>query len=60
MSKSKAPKIGDVIVHNEPAFNRTNSGKVIQLLSMQFVYETEKGQTRFCLFKEDWRHVKNV
>ena len=54
----KAPSLGDVIVHHEPTFNRTNTGKVVQLLSQQFVYETENGQSRFCLFKEDWKYVK--
>ena len=58
MSKSKAPLIGDIIVHHEPSFNRTNTGKVIQILAMQFVYETAKGQTRFCLFKEDWKLIE--
>jgi hypothetical protein len=54
----KSPKKGTIIIHNEPDFNRTNTGKVTQVLSMQFTYETETGQTRFCLFKEDWKIVK--
>jgi len=54
----KKPNLKDVIVHHESGFNRTNTGKVVQLLATQFVYETKDGQTRFCLFKEDWKPVK--
>ena len=54
MAKKKAPAIGDYIVHKEPYFNRVNEGKVIQLLGMQFVYRTNTGNERFCLYKEDW------
>lgn len=57
MSK-KAPELGDYIIHKEPAFSRENEGKVIQILAMQFVYETPKGETRYCLFREDWK-IKN-
>ena len=32
-------------------------GKVIEILGMQFVYETGDGNTRFCLYKEDWKHI---
>tara|TARA_B100001105_G_scaffold252288_1_gene243699 strand:+ start:464 stop:655 length:192 start_codon:yes stop_codon:yes gene_type:complete len=53
----KAPEIGDYIEHREPYFDRVNRGKVILLLSAQFVYETKDGQTRFCLFKEDWNKI---
>lgn len=56
MSNSKSPKIGDWIVHKEPAFNREHEGKVVQLLSMQFVYQTDSGETRFCMFRENWSH----
>ena len=55
MSK-KAPKLGDYIIHKEPYFNRVNEGTVVQLLSMQFVYETPKGERRFCMFREDWSY----
>ena len=55
MGKRKQPEIGDYIVHNEPAFGRVNEGKVVQLLAMQFVYETPDGHRRFCMFREDWR-----
>ena len=55
---NKAPKLNEVIVHHEPVFNRTNQGKVVQILASQFVYKTDKGETRFCLFKEDWKYVK--
>lgn len=51
----KKPQLGDYIVHNEPAFDRVNEGVVIQLLGMQFVYQTPEGHDRFCLFKENWK-----
>jgi len=52
---TKKPNLGDEITHTEPAFRRENSGKVIQLLAMQFVYKTEGGYTRYCLYKEQWK-----
>jgi len=55
---SKQPKIGDYIIHSEPYYHRVNEGKVIEILAMQFVYKTPKGETRYCLFKEDWKHKK--
>jgi hypothetical protein len=55
MSK-KSPKLGDWIIHKEPSFDREHEGKVVQLLSMQFVYETESGDKRFCMFRENWTY----
>ncbi len=52
--KNVPPKIGDKIVHYEPYFDRESKGKVVEILSAQFIYETKDGQTRHCLFKEDW------
>jgi len=37
--------------------NRKFEGKVVQLLAMQFVYETKDGNRRFCLFRETWRKI---
>ena len=54
MGKRKPPSLGDYIVHKEPYFNRVNEGTVDQLLAMQFVYITPKGNRRFCMFSEDW------
>jgi len=51
-----SPEVGDYIEHREPYFNRINEGKIIEMLSMQFVYKTPKGETRYCLFREDWNH----
>ena len=48
--------LGDYIIHKEPYFDRVNKGKVVQLLAMQFVYETEDGNRRHCMFREDWEH----
>lgn len=56
MSKVKALIIGDKITH----FCRLNGefkGKVIELLSTQFVYKTEDGQERYCLFRESWKKI---
>jgi hypothetical protein len=52
--KNVPPKMGDKIVHYEPYFDRESKGKVVEILSAQFIYETKDGQTRHCLFKEDW------
>jgi hypothetical protein len=57
MAKNSKPDLGDRIIHKEPAFNRENEGEVVQMLAMQFVYKTDDGNTRFCLFKEDWKKV---
>ena len=55
--KRNAPELGDYIEHRQPYFDRVNRGKVILLLSMQFVYETDNGNTRFCMFREDWSKI---
>ena len=49
VNKKKQPKLGDYIIHREPAFNRENAGEVVQLLAMQFVYETAEGHVRHCI-----------
>ena len=54
--KKLSPMLGDYIIHKEPYFDRVNKGKVVQLLAMQFVYETEDGNRRHCMFREDWEH----
>jgi hypothetical protein len=56
MSKRKKPELGDRIEHT-CSLNGKFEGTVIQLLGMQFVYETDSGQQRFCLFKEVWRWI---
>ena len=53
---TKKPEIGDKIEHT-CNLNGTFQGKVIQMLATQFIYETESGNTRFCLFKESWRKL---
>lgn len=54
----KPPLIGDLIVHEEPAFDRTTSGKVVLLLSAQFVYEDSEGRHRMCLYNEPWKKIQ--
>ena len=57
---SKPPKVGDRIIHKERYFNRKTTGTVVQLLSMQFVYEPDNSKvSRFCMFREDWEHIDN-
>ena len=57
-SKSKkAPSLGDKIEHT-CRLNGKFEGKVIELLAMQFVYETKKGHHRHCLFREDWKYLR--
>ena len=53
---TKKPEIGNLIEHT-CNLNGKFEGKVVQMLGMQFVYETEDGQTRFCLFRETWRKL---
>ena len=55
----KKPKLGDIIEHKEPAFNRESTGTVIQLLGLQFIYETEDGQHRHCNYSELWKVIHN-
>lgn len=56
MAKTKQPQLGDRIEHT-CSLNGKFEGKVVQLLGMQFVYETDKGDTRFCLFREVWKKI---
>jgi len=60
VNKKKPPKLGDYIIHREPAFNRENAGEVVQLLAMQFVYETAEGHVRHCMFRENWDHTERA
>ncbi len=53
---TKKPEIGDKIEHT-CNLNGRFEGKVVQLLGMQFVYETAEGHSRFCLFRENWRKL---
>ena len=59
MGKVKQPKVGDRIRHTVPNLGIVNEGTVVQLLSAQFVYETDDGYSGFCLFTELWKEVKN-
>jgi hypothetical protein len=64
------PQVGDMIEHSEPYFERVATGKVVQLLDSQFVYEVhklvEKGReripadktsTRMCMNNESWKKI---
>ena len=64
------PEVDDIIEHSEPAFDRVATGKVVELLDSQFIYEVhklvEKGRekipvdktsTRMCMFDEKWSKI---
>ena len=64
------PDINDMIEHSEPYFERVATGKVVELLDSQFIYEVhkivEKGRekipadktsTRLCMFDEKWSKI---
>ena len=64
------PEVNDMIEHSEPVFDRVATGKVVELLSSQFIYEVhkvvEKGRekipvdktsTRMCMFNETWSKI---
>lgn len=52
----RKPEVGDNIIHTESYFDRITEGRVTQLLSSQFVYVTDTGNTRLCLYREDWKY----
>ena len=56
MGKQKRPELGDRIEHT-CSLNGKFEGIVIQMLGMQFIYKTDDGQERFCLFKETWKKI---
>lgn len=56
---AKRPELGDKIEHSEPYFNRVNTGKVVNILSAQFSYVTDKGEHRMCMFNEQWKKIDN-
>jgi hypothetical protein len=53
----KAPNIGDKIEHT-CRLNGKFEGKVVQLLAMQFIYETKEGYRRHCMFREQWKYTE--
>ena len=57
MGKQKRPELGDRIEHT-CSLNGKFEGIVIQMLGMQFIYKTDDGQERFCLFKETWKKIE--
>ena len=57
MGKQQRPELGDRIEHT-CSLNGKFEGIVIQMLGMQFIYKTDDGQERFCLFKETWKKIE--
>ena len=56
---AKQPDFGDWIEHT-CALNGTFEGRVIEKLSMQFIYKTDNGYERFCLYTEAWRKIPKL
>ena len=56
MGKKTPLKLGDKIEHT-CTLNGKFEGKVVQLLAMQFIYETKDGHIRHCMFREDWKKL---
>tara|TARA_R110001632_G_scaffold229079_3_gene364843 strand:+ start:2643 stop:2822 length:180 start_codon:yes stop_codon:yes gene_type:complete len=54
----KKPQVGHTIVHKEHAMRRENTGKVIELLACQFIYQTDGGEIRHCNYTENWSYAK--
>jgi len=55
----KRPKVGDRIKHEQIELDKVSTGVVTCLLSAQFMYKTDEGFTKYCLFKEIWKVEKN-
>ena len=53
----KKPQVGHTIVHKEHAMRRENTGKVIELLACQFIYQTDGGEIRHCNYTENWSYA---
>jgi|TARA_R110000787_G_scaffold205464_1_gene315835 hypothetical protein len=51
----KRPNVGDRIRHEQIELDMVSTGVVTCILSAQFMYETDEGHTRHCLFKEIWK-----
>ena len=64
------PEVGDMIEHSEPTYDRVATGKVVELLDSQFIYEVhklveknrekipaDKTSTRMCMFDETWSKI---
>ena len=58
MSKRKQPELGDRIEHT-CRLNGRFEGVVIEILAQQFIYKTDDGNDRFCLFREDWNKLND-
>ena len=49
----KRPKVGDRIIHDEPEFERTTQGVVMDILSSQFTYQTDNGLEKHSLLSQN-------
>ena len=52
-------KIGQRIRHTEPEYDGVTEGVVVVLLSVQFLYTTDQGRTRFCFYRDLWEKTKD-
>ena len=55
----KRPNVGDRIIHEQIELDMVSTGVVTCILSAQFMYETDEGRVKYCLFKETWKKVKH-
>jgi len=56
----KIPKVGDRIRHTEILHDRVSEGEVVLILSRQFIYKTDNGTTKFCMFSEEWNECEKI
>ncbi len=48
------PTPGDTVTFTD-SFDQEWTGTVTDLLSSQFIIETESGKTQFCFYTDEWR-----
>jgi len=56
--RSKKPPVLNDMIEHTCNLNGRFEGKVVQLLSQQFIYETKEGWHRHCMFWEDWKKLE--
>jgi len=56
----KIPQLGDRIRHTEILHDRVSEGEVVLILSRQFIYITDSGYSKFCMFSEEWNECEKT
>lgn len=52
------PEVGDLILHEEPFFERKTIGTVMLMMTSSFAYSPEDSESdvwRICQLKEEWK-----